>query len=125
MTNFNRKESCELSSQKSTETNSGDQPNTKNSEYHKLMKQKDKIFRNAAIMGLVNTNKILLEDLINSNSKSCTKEEDRLKTLVNIKINIHLYLCIYILQCVQVIAKLLKKKKHFSIYIRIHMMHIE
>ncbi|XP_014487899.1 PREDICTED: uncharacterized protein LOC106751514, partial [Dinoponera quadriceps] len=78
ITNSNRKKSCELPLYKSTEVN---QSELKSSENHKLTETKNKIFRNAAIMGLVNTKKISLEDLIKSNNKSCAREEDRLRTL--------------------------------------------
>ncbi|XP_032679418.1 uncharacterized protein LOC116847931 isoform X2 [Odontomachus brunneus] len=74
------KESCKSSLHKDTKVNSEDQPELKTSK-HQLMEKNNKIFRNAAIMGLVKINKISLEDLADSSNKNCTKEESRLKTL--------------------------------------------
>ncbi|XP_011151716.1 uncharacterized protein LOC105190599 [Harpegnathos saltator] len=81
MNNVEIKESHKSCSHKDTEAKSEDQYEIKNSEHHQLIKREDKIFRNAAFMGLVNTKQISLEDLVSSSNKNCTKNENRLKTL--------------------------------------------
>lgn len=89
----NTKKSCDSSLHKDTEANSGNQYGAKNLK-HQLMKEKNKIFRNAAFMGLVNTNKISLEDLADFNDKNFIKEES-LKTLVKVKINTLFYILLH------------------------------
>lgn len=53
----------------------------------KCIKQKNRLYRNAAIMGLVKTKKITLQDLINSNENIASKknESDTLVSISNIQ----------------------------------------
>lgn len=48
----------------------------------KYIQQKDKLYRNAAIMGLLKTNKISLQDLIINENP--IRKEDELETMVSI-----------------------------------------
>lgn len=50
----------------------------------KCIKQKDKLYRNAAIMGLVKTKKISMQDLISFNNENSTRKEGEPETLVSI-----------------------------------------
>lgn len=49
-----------------------------------IIKQKHRLFKNAAIMGLVKLNQLSLENLISPSSETSARKEDKLEALVNI-----------------------------------------
>jgi len=73
------------------------QPEAKNLNV-KCIKQSDKLYRNAAIMGLVKTKKISMQDLITFSNENSARKEDEPETLVSITLyynvvhNITLYI---------------------------------
>lgn len=56
-------------------------------------KQKDRLYRNAALMGLIKINKITWQDLIISNGNIASKKDELEKTLVSIN-NMQCYILI-------------------------------
>lgn len=50
----------------------------------KYIKQKDRLLRNAAIMGLVKTKKISLQDLTSSSNENSIRKKNESETLVSI-----------------------------------------
>jgi len=57
----------------------------------RCIKQKDKLYRNAAFMGLLKTNKISLQDLIMNENP--IRKKDELETMVSISNNFIITLC--------------------------------
>lgn len=82
MTNSEKEKSQASSTRTDIKTHSESLPEKKLSK--ESIKPKPKIFKNAAIMGLVNTKKILLEDLIASNNENFARIENKLEVLVSI-----------------------------------------
>lgn len=61
-------------------------------------KQKDRLYKNAAIMGLLRTKKIMWEDLITSNGNIASKKNELEKTLVSTN-NVHYIIILCITLC--------------------------